>query len=152
MFIYQVMEGKEVAYNFHIAMNIVEDIYRIDEPIIVKFMYDLRKPDETKVRGGCGWTLLQLKKGGHRLTHVIVIDSECTLVEAATVLIHEYAHLLSQQDHGFLMYELWREYLREEFKRRWDNAIGKEDWEADRGRTFMVGEVCGNREDKHLQE
>jgi len=128
-------------------MNIVEDTWRVDEPVVVKFVDDLRMPDGTKVRGGCGWSFLALKKGGCRQTHTIVIDSGCDFIEAATVLIHEYAHFLSQQDHDFLMYELWREYLREEFQRRWYNAIGKEDWEADRGRTFVVGEVCRNTED-----
>lgn len=147
MLLYQVKEGKEVAFNFHIPMNILEDIYWIDEPVWVKFVDDLRMPDGRKVRGGCGWIPLPLKAGGYRLTHSIVIDSGCDMIEAATVLIHEYAHLLSQQNHGFLMYELWREYLREEFKRRWDNAIGKEDWEADRGRTFVAGKVCSDGED-----
>lgn len=146
MFIFQT-SGNEVAYNLHVAMNIVEDIWWIDEPIIVKFIDDLRMPDGTKVRGGCGYTFLKLKEGGCRATHSIAIDNGCDFIEAATVLIHEYAHLLSQQDHGFLMYELWREYLREKFQRRWYNAIGKEDWEADRGRTFMVGEVCCDTED-----
>jgi hypothetical protein len=128
-------------------MNIVEDIYWIDEPVIVKFVDDLHNPDGIKSRGGCGWTVLPMKDGSYRFTHCIVLDSDLDFVEAATVLIHEYAHLLSQADHGFLMYELWREHLREEFKRRWDNADGKEDWDADRGRTFLVGDVCCDGEE-----
>ncbi len=150
MFIYQT-SGDEVDYNMHIFMNILEDIYWIVEPVIVKHVKDLERNGE-KAKGGCGYTILPMKDGSIRWTHCIVLDSDLTWQEAATVLIHEYAHLLSQTDHGWLMYELWREYLREEFKRRWDNADGKEDWEDDRGRTFLVGEVCCDGEDEHVQD
>jgi len=151
MFILVETEGETLPYNFHVALNIVEDSYNIDKHIYVWFEKDVRKPDGTKVRGGYG-TAFAMTKSGPAPMHVITIDDSCDFEEAATVLLHEYAHVLSQQNHDFTMYELWREWLREEFQRRWYNAIGKEDWEADRGRTFVVGEVCRNGEDEHLQE
>jgi hypothetical protein len=139
----------------HVAMNIVEDIYSIDETIYVYMCENVCMPDGTSVRGGYG-LMYGVTKDGPVQTHVITIDISCDFIEAATVLIHEYAHVLSQQNHDFLMYELWREYLREEFRReylreefqrRWYNAIGKEDWETDRRGTIVVGEVCCDTED-----
>jgi hypothetical protein len=151
MLIYVEEKELRVDFNVNILMNILDDIYDLEHPVFLKFHEDLCKPDGTKVRGGYSRGVLPMQKGLAPM-HLIYIDSGCDLETSATVLLHEYAHLLSQQDHGFLMYELWREYLREEFQRRWYNAIGKEDWETDRGRTIMVGEVCRDGEDKCLQE
>jgi hypothetical protein len=130
----------------HVALNIVEDIYNTDEIIYVYMDKHVHMPDGRSVRGGYG-KMHGMTKDGMVETHMITIDTSCDFIEAATVLIHEYAHVLSQQNHDFLMYELWREYLREEFQRRWYNAIGKEDWETDRRGTIVVGEVRCNTED-----
>ena len=146
MFIYIQDIEVEVDFNMDVIMNILDDVHDSTVPIFVKFISDLKREDGHKARGGYGQGLLPTRKGPAQV-HIIYINADCDMIETATVLIHEYAHVLSQQNHDFLMYELWKEYLREEFKRRWDNAIGKENWEDDRGRTFVVGEVCSDRAD-----
>lgn len=39
-----------------------------------------------------------------------------TISETAQILIHEYSHHLSQTNHNFVMFELWKEHLTEKFR------------------------------------
>jgi len=144
-------EGMTRNYAFTRELNIVEDTYSVEPNIFVRFIPDMRKQDGTKVRGGYALGLIPTTKGAIP-AHIVYIDSDCDVIEAATVLVHEYAHILSQQDHGFVMYELWREYLREQFKRRWHDVIEQENRGDDRGRVIVVGEVRSDGTDEHLQE
>lgn len=142
--------GKERDFRFVRELNILEDIYDIEREVWVKFVTNLRREDGSKARGGYGQG--QMCASGDYQWHVIYIDDALDLIEAATVLLHEYAHVLSQQDHGYTMYELWRSYLREEFRRRWEDVIGEEDKDDDRGRVVVVGEVCDCKEGGHVQD
>jgi hypothetical protein len=87
-------------------------------------------------------------RGGYTMSNtnppfgVILLSHNLPKDIAVFVLIHEYAHHLSQQNHDFLMYELWYSYLLEEFLRRWNNAERKEDTDADRRRHVVVRKVC----------
>jgi len=138
-------------YTFTRELNIVEEIYSVEPYVFVRFIPDMKKPDGTKVRGGYALGLIPTTEGAVP-AHIIYIDSDLDVIEAATVLVHEYAHVLSQQNHGFVMYELWRDYLREQFKRRWHDVIDQENRDDDRGRVIVVGEVCSDGTDEHLQE
>jgi hypothetical protein len=106
-------------YTFIRELEILDEIYEIEEPVIVTFVPYLEKPDGTKAKGNYGLAQFATREG-KALLHMIVLDSDLDLIEAATILIHEYAHVLSQQNHDFVMYELWREYLRSEFVKRWE--------------------------------
>jgi hypothetical protein len=150
MFILVNNENKEREFRFVRELNILEDIYDIDGEVWVIFVPNLRKPDGTKVRGGYGQG--KMRHSGDYQWHIIYIDDAINLIEAATVLIHEYAHILSQQNHGFTMYELWRSYLRKEFRRRWEDVIGEKDTDDDRGRVVVVGEVCNCEQVEHVQD
>lgn len=136
-------------YTFIRELEILDEIYGIEAIVIVHFVPELKKEDGTKAKGNYGLGRF-VTKSGKQMLHMILLDSDLDLVEAATILIHEYAHLLSQQNHGFKLYELWREYLREEFVRRWNYAEGREDQGHDRSRVVLVGEVRNDGEDKHL--
>lgn len=138
-------------YTFYREIDIVEKIYSVEHYVFVRFISNLTKQDGTKVRGGYALGLVPTTKGALP-AHIIYIDSDLDVIEAATVLVHEYAHVLSQQNHGFTMYELWREYLREQFKRRWHDVIDQENRDDDRGRVIVVGEVRSDGTDEHLQE
>ena len=105
-------------YTFIRELELLDEIYEIEAPIIVTFVPYLEKPDGTKAKGNYGLGQF-VTRDGKKLMHMIMLDSDLDLIEAATILIHEYAHVLSQQGHYFTMYEHWREYLREEFVERW---------------------------------
>lgn len=150
MFILINRAGQERDFRFVRELNILEDIYNIDQEVWVQFVPNLHKQDGKKARGGYGQG--QMCPTGNYQWHIIYIDDALDLIEAATVLVHEYAHVLSQQNHDFTMYELWRSYLREEFRRRWKDVIGEEDKDDDRGRVIVVGEVCDCEQEQHLQD
>ncbi len=133
-------------YTFIRELEILDEIYEIDSPVFVHFVPGLRKADGTKARGNYGLGVFHTKKG-KLAHHMILLDSDLDLTEAATILVHEYAHLLSQQNHEYKMYELWREYLRKEFVRRWDYVEGRENQGHDRDRVIVLGEVRSDRED-----
>ena len=140
----------EREFRFVRELNILEDIYKIDADIWVIFRPGIQKGNGDKARGA--YARGQIPATGMYDWHIIFIDDKLDIIEAATVLIHEYAHILSQQNHEFTMYELWRSYLRQEFRRRWKDVIGEEDTDDDRGRIVVVGKVCSGGIDEHLQE
>ena len=130
-------------YTFIRELEILDGIYEIDEPVIVNFKPYLRKADGTKARGNYGLGQFVVRGGNKKLMHLITLDSDLDIIEAATVLIHEYAHVLSQQNHGFKMYELWRDYLREEFVKRWNEEYNETpSWD----RVIIVGNRNGEEE------
>ena len=115
--------GNEVRdYNFHDVLDLLDDIYSIEEQIVVVFVPpdDLIAPGGIKAKGNCGIGSFVLRGGGTKFLFMIKLVEGLGLVEAATILVHEYAHILSQQSHKSKMLELWREYLRSEFVKRWD--------------------------------
>ncbi len=109
-------------YTFIRELEILDEIYEVEAPIIVTFVPYLEKPDGTKAKGNYGLGQF-VTRDGKKLMHMIMLDSSLDLIEAVTILIHEYAHVLSQQGHGFTMYELWRGFLRYEFVERWGGDI-----------------------------
>jgi hypothetical protein len=121
-------------------LEILDEIYEIEEPIIVTFVPYLEKPDGTKAKGNYGLGQFVTRDSKKKEMHMIMLDSDLDLIEAATILIHEYAHILSQQNHDFKMYELWREYLRTAFVEKWEEDYNeKPNWD----RVIIVG----NREE-----
>jgi hypothetical protein len=123
-------------YTFIRELEILDEIYEIEEPIIVTFVPYLEKPDGTKAKGNYGLSQFVTQDNKKKVMHMIMLDSSLDLIEAATVLLHEYAHVLSQQEHGFTMYELWKEYLREEFVERWNEDYNETpNWD----RVIIVG-------------
>lgn len=54
---------------------------------------------------------------------VIFVDENCNFVEMCTVLVHEYAHHLSQQNHSGMLFRLFKDWLRKEFVRRWNEDV-----------------------------
>ncbi len=112
-------------YTFIRELELLDGIYEIEVPVIVTFAPYLERPDGTRAKGNYGLGKF-VTRDGKKLMHMIVLDSDLDLIEAATILLHEYAHVLSQQPHKSKMFELWREYLREEFVKRW-----KEDYNVD---------------------
>jgi len=127
-------------YTFIRELELLDGIYEIDEPIIVTFRPYLKKPDGTRAKGNYGLGQFTTRDG-KKLMHMIVIDSDLDLIEAATILLHEYAHVLSQQPHKSKMFELWRDYLREEFVKRWkeDYNIDSSTW-SNWDRVIIVGD------------
>ena len=127
-------------YTFIRELELLDGIYEIEAPVIVTFTPYLEKPDGTRAKGNYGLGQFTTRDG-KKLMHMIVLDSDLDLIEAATILLHEYAHVLSQQGHGFNMYELWREYLREEFVKRWkeDYNIPSDRW-SNWDRVIIVGD------------
>ena len=124
-------------YTFIRELEILDGIYEIDTPVIVTFTPYLRKFDGTGARGNYGLGQFVVRGGNRKLMHLITLDSYLDLIEAATVLIHEYAHVLSQQNHGFKMYELWKEHLRTEFVKRWSEEYNETpSWD----RVIIVGD------------
>lgn len=54
---------------------------------------------------------------------IIVIDENCKYDEICTILVHEYCHHLTQQNDGGMLFELFKEWLRDEFVRRWSEYV-----------------------------
>ena len=116
----------ERDYTLMDEIELLGDIYPVNPPVYVVFREDLRKQDDTKARGGYVLAKVPIRNGvGSR--GFIFIDAGLDLIEAATILIHEYSHHLSQQNHGFVMYELYREWLREEFVEKWNEYTSSGD-------------------------
>jgi hypothetical protein len=135
-------------YTFEPAVHILGDMYPVYPPVFVTFVDGLKKDKETVVKGGYGHI-----QGKTETRGIIYLNGNLEWREAVTVMIHEYAHHLSQQNHGFVMYELWKEWLREEFVRRYNDYVrGETDQGYDRGRTVVVGEVCDHGTCESLQE
>jgi hypothetical protein len=64
----------------------------------------------------------------------IFITIGLTISETAQILIHEYAHHLTQCDHQFVMFELWKEYLIEKFREGFLDYYkgGEKDYDGER--------------------
>ncbi len=124
-------------YTFIRELELLDGIYEIEAPIIVTFMPSVEKPDGTKAKGNYGLGQFVARGNKKKIMHMIVLDSDLDLIEAATVLLHEYAHVLSQQPHKSKMFEIWRKYLREEFVKRWEEDYNeKPNWD----RVIIVGD------------
>ena len=141
------LDGVTRNYDIVPYMNLLGDMYPVDPPVFMMFVDGLRKPDGTPARGGYG----VLEADGNT-RGIIYLDSNLDWNEAVTAMIHEYAHHLSQQNHGFLMYELWREWLREEFVRRYEDANRAGNQEHDRSRVIRIGKTGCDGECKHLPD
>jgi len=139
------LDGVDRTYDIIPAMNLLGDMYPTDRPCYLMYIKGLRKPDGTPARGGYG-----VLKGETDSRGIIYLTDGMDWGEAVSILIHEYAHHLSQQDHGFVMYELWREWLREEFVRRYEDVKRETDQRYDRSRIVEVGEVGCNGECEHV--
>ncbi len=141
---------KAVTRNYTLLkeIEILGDMYPVYPPVFVTFVEGLKKDKETVAKGGYGHIQGETETRG-----IIYLNGNLEWNEAVTVMIHEYAHHLSQQNHGFVMYELWREHLREEFVRRYEDYVrGETDQGYDRGRVVVVGEVCDHGACEHLPE
>ncbi len=55
----------------------------------------------------------------------IFITVGLTISETAQILIHEYAHHLAQADHNHILFELYKEYLIDEFRKGFDDFYHK---------------------------
>ena len=50
---------------------------------------------------------------------VIFIDETCNFTEMCTILVHEYSHHLSQEGHYGKLFNLFKDWLRMEFVKKW---------------------------------
>ena len=57
----------------------------------------------------------------------ILINRNYKFNQIVTVLVHEYAHHLTLEDHEGKMYNLFKDWLREELMRRWQDVKRRED-------------------------
>ena len=126
------------SYDLCSAYVLFTDIYSCWPPVFVMWYDNLSElhPTNKDAKGAYSLTTHKHPFG------VILLDSCLTFNEAIYTLAHEYAHHLSQQNHGFMMFELWYEYLIDEIYRRWQDADGEEDQSDNRRRHVVVREVC----------
>jgi hypothetical protein len=111
------------------AIDILNDIYRTTIECFVLLHNDIQMEDGRKVRGRYMLvsTLIPCSPD-NKSRGVIFIDEDCTFVEMCTVLVHEFAHLLTGEGHDGKLFNLFKEDLRNKFERRWNsNAERRKD-------------------------
>ena len=118
----------------------LSNIYETYPPVFVMFYKDLWKVHPEKKKALGGYTLSAMKD--KPAFGIIILDDFLMAHEVMPVLIHEYAHHLSQQNHGFKMFELWREHLTNEYERRGLYAYREGDKTDYRRRHVVVRKVC----------
>lgn len=123
----------------------LSDIYSTYPPCFVTYYKGLHEihPEGKNARGG--YTLSRV--GDKPTFGLILLDSTVDEFEIVPLLIHEYAHHLSQQNHGFKMYDLWVEYLTQEYERRGQYVIREGDAEDYRRRHVVVRKICFPKKD-----
>lgn len=121
-------------------LALLNEFVKTNPPVFVYFVDKLRElhPDKKNALGG--YALARTRFGVP--FGVILLDGNLQVDEVVLTLIHEYAHHLSQQNHDFTMFELWKDYLEREYYRRW-NDVERETDQGDAGcGPFVVGEIC----------
>ena len=121
-------------------LALLNKIVKTQPPTFVHFVDRLREyhPEGQDALGGYALA----RTPGMVPFGVILLDGNLQVDEVVLTIIHEYAHHLSQQNHGFTMFELWKEYLEEEYHRRW-NDVERETDQGDVGcGPFVVGKIC----------
>ena len=117
--------------NLDIAIDILNGIYKSTLECFVILHDDIRMKDGREVRGR--YTLVETWfpcKPDNKSRGIIFIDKDCNFVEMCTVLIHEYSHHLAQEGHYGKFFNLFKNWLRVEFVRRWSEYVkGREDQE-----------------------
>lgn len=148
--VYDQMAYTALNYMLLPILITLSDIYSTYPPCFVMYYKDLSSihPEGKKARGG--YTLSSA--ADKPAFGVILLDSTVDEFEIVPVLIHEYAHHLSQQNHGFTMFELWKEHLTQEYERRGQYVIREGDTEDYRRRHVVVRKVRFPEKSKHISE
>jgi hypothetical protein len=105
------------------AVEILANICPTTMECFVILANDVRMKDNKKVRGR--YLLLDTWfpcAPDNKSRGAIFIDEDEGFVSMCTVLVHEYAHHLSQQGHGGMLFELFKNWLRTEFVKRWNGG------------------------------
>lgn len=105
------------------AVDILNDICPTTMECFVLLDNDIRIEDGKKVRGRYLLvdTWFPCKPDG-KARGVIFIDEGEGFVSMCTVLVHEYSHHLSQQNHDGMLFRLFKNWLRVEFVKRWNGG------------------------------
>ena len=122
-------DSVEIYDKIEVAIEILNRIYGVMSHCVVLFDNDIRMEDGRNVRGRYMYVTKLLpcsstSPGGG----IIAIDTSCNFIEMCTILVHEYAHHLTQEGHNGKLFNLFRSWLREEFTERWRNYVeGRKD-------------------------
>lgn len=103
-----------------VAAQILYDICSTTLECFIILDDDIKMQNGKEVRGR--YTLLETWfpcMPDNKSRGVIFINEDCTFSEMCTVLVHEYSHHLTGEGHDGKLFNLFRDWLRNEFVRRY---------------------------------
>lgn len=121
LYLLRTNEGLDYTYDrLEVAVEILNSICVSTMECFVILDDNVTMKDGVEVRGR--YTLLGTWfpcKPDNKSRGVIFIDNSCNFVEMCTVLVHEYAHHLTQEGHCGKLFNLFKSWLRIEFVSRY---------------------------------